>query len=152
MGKQSSPKNTQFLIIKLRGEFSASNWQKENVKPTQQNGGFRRSCLQIQRCNVLEKTNASDALLLSVHPTVERRLQILLDVDPTSTHEITTPVFRPSSWMNPNFSNGHVFKILSYASDVSKGNKNSMKISVLSMHHPSTVVLSWVAGSLWLEP
>ncbi len=27
-----------------------------------------------------------------------------------------------------------------------------MKISVLSTHHPSTVVLSWVAHSLWLEP
>jgi hypothetical protein len=26
-----------------------------------------------------------------------------------------------------------------------------MKISVLSTHHPSTVELSWVAGSLWLE-
>jgi hypothetical protein len=59
---------------------------------------------------------------------------------------------RPSTWMNPNFSNGHIFRILSYGRDVGKGNKNSMKISVLSMHHPSTVVLSCVAGSLWLEP
>lgn len=74
----------------------------------------------------------------------KRRLQMLVAVDPTSTHEITTPVFRPSSWMNPNFSNGHSFRILSYGRDVTKGNKNSMKISVLSTHHPSTAVLSWL--------
>jgi hypothetical protein len=74
----------------------------------------------------------------------KRRLQMLVAVDPTSTHEITTPVFRPSSWMNPNFSNGHNFRILSYGRDVTKGNKNSMKISVLSTHHPSTAVLSWL--------
>jgi hypothetical protein len=100
------------------------------------------------------KANASDALLLSVYPTVETegfRSSWLYSVDPTSTHEITTPVFQPSNWMNPNFSNGHIFRFLSYGSDVSEGNKSSMKISVLSTHHPSTVVLSWVAGSLWLE-
>jgi hypothetical protein len=157
-GKQTPPtpkKNTKFLIIKLRGDFSVSNWKKENVKPTQQNGGFRRSWLQIQRCNVLEKKKPTPQMLCSCLyiQRWKRRLQMLLAVDPTSTHEITTPVLSGHpSWMNPNFSNGRIFRILSYGRDVSKGNKNPMKISVLSTRHPSTVVLSCVAGSLWLEP
>jgi hypothetical protein len=77
-----------------------------------------------------------------------------LAVDPTSTHEITTPALsgHPVGWILIFFSNGHIFRILSYGRDVRKGNKKSMKISVLSTHHPSTVVLSCVAGFIWLQP
>jgi hypothetical protein len=91
--------------MKLRGDFSASNWKKENVKPTQQSGGFGRSSLQIQRSNVLEKkTNASDALLLSVYPTVETEASDALGCRSNQHTRNYYPSFiRPSSWMNPNF-------------------------------------------------
>ncbi len=83
-GKRDHPpqKNTKFLIIKLRGDFSTSNWKKENVKPTQQNGGFRRSCLQMQRCNVLEKQSQRlrCSALVCIYNGGNGGLQILLAV------------------------------------------------------------------------